>query len=97
MNIRFNRLLAGIAAAAALSVTQAAQAGAQPPAAPRPVVLQLNHPAPVGVIPPTTRAVTISQAANGVRGPGDLAPGGLQEKEQVRPRKAVGPWMIRVS
>ena len=61
MNIRFNRLpLAGIAAAAAaLSLTQAAQAGPLPTAVPRPVVLQLNHPAPAGVIPHPARAVPL--------------------------------------
>src|SRR5690349_9315217 len=60
MNIRFDRLLlAGIAAAAAaLSVTQAAQAGPLPATVPRPV-LRLNHPAPAGVIPRTVRAVPL--------------------------------------
>jgi hypothetical protein len=60
MNIRFNRLLpAGIAAAAAaLSVTQAAQAGPLPPTAPRPV-LRLNHPVPGGLIPQAVRAVPL--------------------------------------
>lgn len=60
MNIRFNRLLlAGIAAAAAaLPVTQAAQAAPLPPTVPRPV-LRLNHPAPAGVIPRTARAVPL--------------------------------------
>ena len=61
MNIRFNRLpLAGIAAAAAaLSVTQAAQAGPLPTTVPRPVVLQLNHPAPADVIPHPAQAVPL--------------------------------------
>jgi hypothetical protein len=60
MNIRFNRLLlAGIAAAAAaLSVTQAAQAGPLPPAVPRPM-LRLNHPAPAGATPRAVRAVPL--------------------------------------
>jgi hypothetical protein len=58
MNIRFNRLLlAGIAAAAAaLSVTQAAQAGSLPPTVPRPV-LRVNRPAPAGVIPRAVRVL----------------------------------------
>ena len=60
MNIRFNRLLlAGIAAAAAaLSVTQAAQAGPLPPTVPRPI-LRLNHPAPAGATPGAVRAVPL--------------------------------------
>jgi hypothetical protein len=60
MNIRFNRvLLAGIAAAAAaLSVTQAAQAGPLPPTVSRPV-LRVNHPAPAGLVPRTARAVPL--------------------------------------
>ena len=60
MNISFNRLLlAGIAAAAAaLSVAQAAQAVPLPPTVPRPV-LRLNHPAPAGVTPRTVRAASL--------------------------------------
>ena len=68
MNTRFNRLLlAGIVgAAAALYVTQAAQAGPQSPTVPRPVMLQLNHPAPAGVIPRTARAVPLRVPDAGV-------------------------------
>src|SRR6266704_2451830 len=60
MNIRFNRLLlAGIAAvAAALSVTQAAQARPLPPTVTRPV-LQLNRPAPADVTPRALGAVPL--------------------------------------
>jgi hypothetical protein len=60
MKIRCNGLLpAGIAAAAAaLSMTQAAQTGPLPPTVPRPV-LRLNHPAPGGVTPRTVRAVPL--------------------------------------
>ena len=47
------------AAATVLSVTQAAQAGPQSPTVPRPVMMQLNHPAPAGVIPRTARAVPL--------------------------------------
>src|SRR5258708_23220221 len=46
------------AVAAALSVTQAAQASPLPPAVPRPV-LRVNHPAPADLVPRTARAVPL--------------------------------------